>query len=183
MTATETKVTNWTIDPAHSIAEFAVRHMMISTVRGHFSDVSGTITFDPNNPANSLVHAEINAASVDTGQDQRDDHLRSADFFEVEKYPKIVFDSTKFEKVGDDRYKIVGNLTIRDVTREVELDARFLGQILDAFGKQRIGVEATTTINREDFGLTWNQVLEAGGVMVSDTINITLNIAATADED
>lgn len=182
MTGTATKVKNWVIDPAHSSAEFAVRHMMISTVRGRFNDLEGEIAFDPDDLGSSSVNAAIDTASIVTGDDKRDAHLRSGDFFQSDDYPKMTFESTKIEKAGDDRYSVTGNLTIRDVTHEVTLDVKFLGQILDAFGSQRVGFEARGQINREKFNLTWNQALEAGGVMVGANIDLILNIAAVASE-
>lgn len=182
MTATRTRTTTWEIDSVHSSAEFAIKHMMISTVRGRFNQVGGTIEFDPENPAGSAVHAKIDTSSITTGQDQRDDHLRSADFFEVERWPDMTFESTKVD-VKDDRHsKVTGNLTIRDTTKEVTLDVEYLGQIVDTFGKTRVGFEARGEVDRKDFGLNWNQMIEAGGVMVGDKVKFTLNIAAVAAE-
>lgn len=173
----------WTIDPVHSDAEFQARHMMISKVRGSFSDFTGTIQLNPEHPEGGSVEAQINVASISTSQQQRDEHLRSADFFDVENHPQITFQSTKVVPKGENRFDVVGDLTIRGVTKEVTLDTTFLGRMPnDAFGKDRIALEATTTVNREEFGLTWNQALESGGVMVGKDITITLNIAATAEE-
>lgn len=181
MTAT-TRTTTWEIDSVHSSAEFAIKHMMISTVRGRFNHVEGTIEFDPENPAASKVSAKIDASSIATGQEQRDAHLRSADFFEVERWPYMTFESTKVDVKDDSHSKVTGNLTIRDVTKEVTLDVEYLGKIVDTFGKERVGFEARGKINRKDFGLNWNQMIEAGGVMVGDNVDFTLNIAATAAE-
>jgi len=172
--------TVWTIDPAHSLAEFSVRHMMVSTVKGRFTNLSGTITFDPANVQASSVSAEIQTASVSTSDEQRDAHLRSADFFDADTFPTISFQSTRIEPVSQEHVRVVGNLTIRDVTREIVLDAELNGQGVNPWGKQVVGFSAHTSINRKDFGLNWNVALEAGGVLVSDTIKIALEVEATA---
>ncbi len=166
----------WNLDPAHSSADFTVRHMMVTNVRGSFGNLSGTINFDPDNLGASSVDATIDVATVNTGVADRDNHLRSADFFEVEKYPNITFKSTDVEVTGDDSAKVTGDLTIRDVTNSVVLDVEFLGQGGSPFGDTRAGFEATTKINREAFGLTWNQALESGGVLVGKDIKVSLNI-------
>jgi polyisoprenoid-binding protein YceI len=170
--------TTWQIDPAHTEVGFSVKHLMISTVRGRFAGVQGTIVLDEVNPANSSAEVEIDAATIDTRAAQRDAHLRSADFFEVERYPTITFRSARVERVGDDRYRIVGDLTIRGVTREVVLDATDEGRGRDPWGGDRLGFSATTTIDRSDFGLTWNQALETGGVLVSNEIKISIDVEA-----
>jgi len=178
VSATQTKVTTWKVDAVHSNVEFAVRYAMLSTVRGHFSNFEGTITIDSENPANSKAVGTIDATSIDTANEQRDNHLRTGDFFEVEQHPSITFESTKIEPSGD-HWKVTGNLTIRGVTREVVLDTDYLGQIKDAWGNQRAGFEARTEINRKDYGLNWNAPLEqAGGMLVSDSVKLTLNISA-----
>jgi polyisoprenoid-binding protein YceI len=179
---TQAAVSTWTIDGAHSVAEFAVKHMMVSTVKGRFHDLRGSLEIDEANPTNSRVEAEIETASVDTGQEQRDAHLRSEDFFAAERFPVMTFRSTRVEQVSDDEWKVYGDLTIRDVTRPVVLETEFEGQIRDAFGNQRAAFTATTTINRRDFGLNWNGVIEAGGVVVQDKVKITLHIAALKQE-
>lgn len=166
----------WNLDPAHSSADFTVRHMMVTNVRGSFGNLSGTINFDPDNLGASSVDATIDVATINTGVADRDNHLRSADFFEVEKYPNITFKSTDVEVTGDDSAKVTGDLTIRDVTNSVVLDVEFLGQGGSPFGDTRAGFEATTKINREAFGLTWNQALESGGVLVGKDIKVSLNI-------
>ena len=166
----------WNLDPAHSSADFTVRHMMVTNVRGSFGNLSGTINFDPGNLGASSVDATIDVATINTGVADRDNHLRSADFFEVEKYPNITFKSTDVEVTGDDSAKVTGDLTIRDVTNSVVLDVEFLGQGGSPFGDTRAGFEATTKINREAFGLTWNQALESGGVLVGKDIKVSLNI-------
>jgi len=176
-TATSTR-TVWNIDPAHTEVAFSVKHLMISTVRGRFADVRGTITLDETDLASASVEAEIATASIDTRQEQRDTHLRSADFFEVDKYPTITFRSTRIERVNDAGYRIAGELTIRDVTREVVLEANDEGRGRDPWGGERLGFSATTTIDRSDFGLTWNQALETGGVLVSNQIKISIDVEA-----
>jgi polyisoprenoid-binding protein YceI len=176
--AESTTTTTWTIDPAHTTVEFSLKHLMISTVRGHFGAVSGTIVLDEANPAASSVTAQIDVTSIDTRQEQRDAHLRSADFFEVEKYPSITFKSTRIEALGGGRYNVYGDLTIRDVTREVVLETTDEGRGGDPWGGQRAGFSATTRIDRRDFGLTWNQALETGGVLVGNDIRISLEVQA-----
>ncbi len=168
----------WNIDATHSQATFSVKHMMITTVRGHFDVLSGQLHIDEEHPENSWVEAEVDAASINTRDARRDGHLKSADFFEVEKYPKIIFKSTKVESKGDNEYRVTGNLTIRDVTKEVTFDTEYSGQLKDAYGLQRAGLSAKTSINRKDFGLTWNAVLESGGVAVSEKVNIEIDLAA-----
>jgi polyisoprenoid-binding protein YceI len=168
----------YNIDPTHTSANFTVRHMMVTNVRGGFDNITGTLQFDAANPAASSVDVTINVASINTGVVDRDNHLRSADFFEVEKYPNISFKSTKVEPAGENRAKVTGDLTIRDVTKSVVLDVEFLGQYASPFGDTRAGFEASTSINREDFGLGWNVALEAGGVLVGK--DIKLNIDAEA---
>lgn len=171
----------WNIDATHSEAEFAVRHMMISTVKGRFSSMEGVIEADETNPLATTVRASIDVASIDTRAADRDAHLRSDDFFNAEKYPKITFVSKRIERVDAENYKLVGDLTIRDVTREVVLDTEFEGQILDPYGNQRAGFTATTQINRTDFNVSFNGVIEAGGVVISDTVKITLRIEAVRE--
>lgn len=166
----------WNLDSAHSSADFTVRHMMVTNVRGSFGNLSGTINFDPENLGASSVDATIDISTINTGVADRDNHLRSADFFEVEKYPNITFKSTSVDVTGDDSAKITGDLTIRDVTKSVVLDVEFLGQTPSPFGDTRAGFEASTKIDREAFGLTWNQALEAGGVLVGKDIKISLDI-------
>lgn len=170
----------WKIDTSHASADFSARHMMITTVRGGFRSVTGTIEYDPANPAASWVEAVIETASMtSTGVEQRDNHLKSPDFLDIENYPTITFKSTKVIPVGDGtRAKVTGDLTIRGVTRPVTLDVEFLGQEKTPFGTTNIGFTGTTKINREDFGLTWNMALESGGWLVGKDINITLDVEA-----
>lgn len=176
--AESTTTTTWNIDPAHTTVEFSVKHLMISTVRGHFGAVSGTIVLDEANPSASSATAEVDVTSIDTRQEQRDAHLRSADFFDVEVFPKLTFTSTRIEAAGGGRYNVHGDLTIRDVTRAVVLETTDEGRGGDPWGGQRAAFSASTKIDRRDFGLTWNQALEAGGVLVGNDIKITLEVQA-----
>ena len=164
------------IDPAHSTASFSIKHMMIAKVHGGFEKLSGNLSFDPENPAKSSVEATIETASINTREPQRDAHLRSPDFFDVEKYPSISFKSTKVDgEVGD--LKVTGDLTIHGVTKQVVLDVEGPSEELkDPWGNTKIGVSGTTKIKRKDFGLTWNAALEAGGVLVGDDVSITLDM-------
>jgi len=172
-------MTTWLIDAAHSQVSFSARHMMVTTVRGSFKSLSGTIEFDPANPAAAQVEVAIEAASIDTGVVDRDNHLRSPDFLDVASFPTITFKSTRVEPQGSDRARIYGDLTIRGVTREVVIEAELLGQGKDPFtGSTKVGFAGRTTINREDWGLTWNIALEAGGVLVSKEIRIELDVQA-----
>jgi len=177
-TATEQAVSTWNIDAAHSSAEFAVKHMMVTTVKGRFAIAEGVLEIDGADPRRSRIEAAVDVASVDTGVADRDAHLRSDDFFNAERYPRFTFKSTALERVDDERWRMTGDLTMRDVTRSVTLDVEFEGRGVDAFGKDRAGFVATTKINRKDFGVNWNGAIEAGGVVVSDSVKITLNIAA-----
>jgi polyisoprenoid-binding protein YceI len=169
--------TTWTIDPAHTQAEFSAKHMMITTVRGHFDGATGTIELDEDDLTRSSVVATLDASTVDTGMAQRDAHLRSADFLDAERFPAITFRSTRIEKAGHG-YRIVGDLTIRDVTRSVTLEAGFLGIIPGMQGGRHAGFTARTRIDREAWGLTWNVGLEAGGWLVGREITISIDAAA-----
>ena len=176
-----TGTTVWTLDPAHSLVEFSAKHMMITTVKGRFSDVKGTITVDEANPDRSVVEVEIDTASIDTRQEQRDAHLRSADFLDVEQYPTITFRSKRVEGAhaeAGDSFRLVGDLTIRGVTREVVLDAAFEGTGTDPWGGERASFSAETKLDRRDFGLTWNQALETGGILVSNQLKLSLEVQA-----
>jgi polyisoprenoid-binding protein YceI len=168
----------WNIDPNHTNAEFVARHMMVTNVRGKFTDVSGSIHFDPANPTATSVEVTLSAASITTGAVDRDNHLRSPDFFDVEKYPHLTFRSTRVESTGKNTARLTGDLTIRDVTRSVTLDVEFVGTGKNPWGMTVAGFEASTRINREDFGLTWNVALEAGGVLVGKEIRIELVVQA-----
>ncbi len=167
---------SWKIDPAHSEINFTVRHMMISNVRGRFEAFTGTVEFDQQNPANSSVDVQIEAASVNTREAQRDTHLRSADFFDAETHPYLTFKSKKVEVVDDSHGRITGDLTIHGVTKEVVLDTEFNGMSQSPWGFSSAGFSATTKINRKDWGLGWNMALETGGVLVSDEIKINIEI-------
>jgi polyisoprenoid-binding protein YceI len=169
--------TTWNIDASHSTIGFSIRHMVFSKVRGRFLKYTGAIQLD-DDPAKSWVEATIDATSIDTGTAQRDTHLRSADFFDVERFPELRFRSTRIEDMGGDRLRAVGTLTVRDVSREVVLDIESAGRGADPWGNERIGFVAKTSIDRKDFGLQWNQVLEAGGVLVGDRVDIELDIQA-----
>ena len=168
------------IDPSHSSAHFSVRHMMIANVKGEFTKVAGTVTFNPENPSESKVEATIDVASLHTRDEQRDTHLRSADFFDVANFPEIRFVSTSVEADGEGEYKVKGGLTIRGVTRETTL--RVEGptpEIKDPWGNTKAGATASTKIKRKDFGLLWNVALEAGGVLVGDDVSINLEVELT----
>ena len=174
-----TETTAWTIDPVHSSAEFKVKHMMITNVKGRFTDVKGTLEFDQADVTKSKITATIDAASIDTRNDDRDTHLKSADFFDVEKFPTLTFTSTRITKAGAGELKAEGDLTIRDVTRPVVFEVEGPSEPgTDPWGNTRIGWEATTKINRKDFGLTWNSALETGGLLVGDEVTITLDVQA-----
>lgn len=179
MTDTATTTTVWTIDHSHSVVEFAVKHMMFATVKGRFSDVSGAITIDHENLANSHVDVTIDAASVDTHDDKRNGHLRSADFFDTENHPALTFRSTRVVPHGQD-LTVTGDLTIRGVSHPAILDVEFNGQGVNPWGQQVISYSATTKINRKDYGLNWNAALETGGMLVGDEIKITIEIEANS---
>jgi polyisoprenoid-binding protein YceI len=174
-TATSTRTT-WKIDPAHSHVEFAVRHLMITTVRGRFGDVQGTVVTDDTDPTKAEVEVTIAVNSIDTREAQRDAHLKSADFFDAEKFPTLTFKSTGVTDVKGDHFKLAGDLTIHGVTKPVTLDVTSEGRGKDAWGGERAGYSATTKVNRSEFGLTWNQVLETGGIAVADEIKISLDL-------
>ncbi len=168
---------SWEIDAVHSQAAFSVRHMMVSTVRGRFNVLRGSLHIDESQPSNSWVEAEVDAASIDTHNEQRDAHLRSADFFDVDKYPTITFKSTRVEHVDGQEYKITGDLTIHGVTKSVTFDAEYNGQSF-MMGVQRAGLTAKTKINRKEFDLGWGAVVEAGQVAVSETVAIEIDLEA-----
>jgi len=180
-TSTTSTTSTWTIDPAHSLIEFAAKHMMITTVKGRLADVRGPLTLDEENPDRSTVEVEFDAASIDTRSEPRDQHLRSADFLDVEHYPTVSFRSRRIEgarAAEGGRFRVVGDLTIRGTTREVTLDATFEGQGRDPWGGERVSFSADTKIDRRDFGLTWNAALETGGVLVSNDVKIRLDVQA-----
>jgi polyisoprenoid-binding protein YceI len=174
-------MSTWTLDPAHSQIEFAVKHMMVTTVRGQFRKFTTEVDFDEEHPERSSVVAHIDASSIETGMEARDAHLKSADFFEADVYPELMFRSTSITASGQG-YRIDGDLTIRDQTRPVTLDAEIGGVVPNLQGGRRAGFNATTKISRKAWGLTWNQVLEAGGWAVGDEIKISLDMAALQAE-
>ncbi len=168
----------WQIDSSHSGVHFTVRHLVIAKVRGQFSRWTGTLQVPGGDFARASLDVVIDASSIDTGVADRDTHLRSADFFDVEKYPEITFRSTGVTEAGADRLRVAGALTIKGVTRDVELDVEVLGKTKDPWGNERAAFSATTSVDRREFGLTWNQVLETGGVMVGDRIDIAIDVQA-----
>ena len=169
--------TTWNIDPTHSTIGFSIRHMVFSKVRGRFQKFTGALQLDDDS-AKSWVEVTIDAASIDTGTAQRDTHLRSPDFFDVDKFPELRFRSTSVEDAGGGKLRVIGELTIRDTTRTVTLDAEPAGRGMDPWGNERIGFAAKASIDRKDFGLQWNQLLEAGGVLVGDRVDIELDVQA-----
>ena len=179
-TAVKPEITTWKIDPAHSNAQFSVRHLMISNVKGEFTQVSGQIDFDPQNPETLSAEATIDVSTINTREPDRDKHLRSADFFDVANFPAISFKSKKAAK-GHGGLKLTGDLTIHGITHEVTLDVQGpTTPVKDPWGNTRVGASATTKINRKDFGLTWNQALETGGVLVGDEIRIMVDVELVA---
>lgn len=170
--------TIWQIDPAHTNVGFAVKHLMIAMVRGRFVEVRGAIRLDDSDLTNASVEVEIDAATIDTRQEQRDTHLRSPDFFDVAQYPTITFRSRRVARGKGNHFRVTGDLTIHGVTREAVLDATDEGRARDPSGDDRAAFSATTTIDRRDFGLTWNQALETGGVLVGTEIRITIDLEA-----
>ena len=181
MTAIATPTATWSIDPTHSAIGFAVKHLMLSTVRGTFADIAGSYTVTNDDLATATLTAEIGVASINTGVEQRDTHLRSADFFDAERFPKATFVSSGMTPAGDGRWLMSGALTIRDTTRPVTLTVTPEGRATDPWGNLKSGWTATTKLERSAFGLTWNQLLEAGGVAVGNEITLTLDIQARAD--
>jgi polyisoprenoid-binding protein YceI len=173
----------WNIDPQHSEIGFSVRHMMISKVRGQFRTFEGTFDVNPDNPAASSISGKIDVTTIDTNEEQRDAHLRSADFFDVENHPTMNFKSTRIERQSRGQYKVYGDLTIKGITREVSFDVTDEGRSQDPWGNQRWGVSATAQINRKDFGLTWNVALETGGWLVSDEITITAEVQLVLESE
>jgi len=180
----------WFFEPGHTAAEFCVRHMMVTYVRGHFKNVHGRLNFDPTNAKNSSVEAEIDARTLWTGEPDRDAHLRSADFLDVEHHPAITFRSREVKLLGDLDYSVLGDLTIRGVSRGCELRVTYLGQWqtpwweggVDKGPKTRAGFMATTRINRHDFGASWNATLDRGGIVVGDLVEITIDAEAILEQ-
>ena len=182
-TATKPAITTWNIDPAHSNAQFSVRHLMIANVKGEFTKVTGRVSFDPNRPESLSAEAAIDVSTINTREPDRDKHLKSADFFDVAHFPTLTFKSKRAEK-GPGSLKLTGDLTIHGATREVTLEVEGpTPPVQDPWGFTRVGASATTKINRKDFGLTWNQALETGGVLVGDEIKITVDVELTAQPE
>ena len=180
-TSQPTSTTTWNIDPTHTTVEFSAKHMMITTVKGRFRDVSGSIQVDEQNPARSTVEVSFDAKSIDTGVAQRDGHLVSADFLDVEQYPTVTFRSRRVDGAraeAGEEFTVTGDLTIRGTTREVTLTATYEGRGRDPWGGERISFTAKGKIDRREFGLTWNQALETGGILVSNDIRINIEAQA-----
>lgn len=171
-------MSKWKIDPDHSVAAFSIRHLEVAFVHGQLNDVSGAIKLDPDNIGSLSIELEIGISSIITGIRKRDDHLKSADFFDTEKFPKISFKSKKVDKNGDLRVKISGDLTIHGVTKSVTLDVDFAGPVKSPFGETSIGLTGRIALNREDFGVSWNTPLESGGVMVGKDVEVSVDIEA-----
>jgi polyisoprenoid-binding protein YceI len=171
-------VARWTIQDVHTAAEFAVRHMMITYVRGHFKNIAGTLDFNPAQPERAHAEVAFDAASLWSGQPDRDDHLKSEDFLDVPRHPQITFRSTRVEPMARNEFRVIGDLTIRGVTRPVTLDVRYLGQGRSPFDDTRAGFTATTRINRHDWGVSWNSEMQDGGVVVGDDVFITIDVEA-----
>ncbi len=170
----------WQLDPTHSSVQFAIRHMMVSNVRGEFTKLSGSAEGDPKDPAKATITATIDAASIDTREAKRDAHLKGADFFDVEKFPTITFKSKKIEAAGAGKWKVTGDLTLHGVTKEVVLDVdEVTPPIQDPMGNTRAGAHATTKINRKDFGIDWSKTMDSGGLIVGEEVTITLDVEAT----
>ena len=176
-TTTATALKTYQIDLSHSDATFQVRHL-ITKVRGRFAEFDGAVTFAPDAPANSSVEFSIQTKSVDTSQAQRDEHLRSADFFDVEKFPLLTFKSTAVAARGDNQFDVTGELTIRDVTKTITLPVTYLGAAKDPWGNDKVAFETEITLNRKDYGLNWNAALETGGFLVGDDVKVSLSIQA-----
>jgi polyisoprenoid-binding protein YceI len=170
----------YSIDPGHSEVGFTVRHM-VTNVRGRFNDFSGTVNMDPKNLPKSSVEFHVKATSIDTAVPDRDKHLRSADFFDVEKYPEITFKSESIAPAGKDKYNVTGTLTLHGVSKKVTLPVSFLGQAKDPWGGTRAGFETATTLNRKDYGISWNKALDSGGVLLGEDVKVEINIEAKAE--
>lgn len=173
----EARATTWEIDPAHSSAQFAVKHLVISTVRGHMGKVTGTLNLDEQDVSKSTIEATVDAAGIDTREAKRDDHLRSPEFLDTAQYPTITFKSTKITKLASDRYKVTGDLTMRGVTKAVTLDVEGSPTPLkDPFGNTKIGGVVKTRLNRKDFGVNWSKTMDNGGLVVGDDVDVTIDV-------
>ena len=169
-------LTKWVLDPMHSEVQFKVKHLVISTVSGFFKSFEGELETENDDFSDASISFSLDINSIDTNQTPRDEHLKSAEFFDAEKYPKITFKSTSFTKTGDDEYSLVGDLTVKDVTKSVTLDVEFGGAATDFYGNTKAGFEISGKINRKDFGLTWSGVTEAGAVVVGEDIKLLINV-------
>jgi polyisoprenoid-binding protein YceI len=181
-TVPSTLTGTYAVDPSHSRIGFVARHAMVTKVRGSFNEFEGTGYFDADNPSASNLQLTIQAASIDTRNADRDAHLRSNDFFDMENHPEITFVSTSVEQVDDETYRVVGDLTIKGVTKPVTVDFEYTGSAVDPFGNHRIGLEGKTTVNRKDWGVNWNAALEAGGVLVSEKVTLEFEVSAIRTE-
>lgn len=180
----ETKtITKWTIDPAHTEIVFKAKHLVIASVSGKFNEFSGSVEMENDNFENARAEFVAKTASIDTGTPQRDDHLRSDDFFNAEKYPELKFRSTSIRKISDQEYKMKGDITIRDVTKSIDLDVVYGGKIVDTYGFTRAGFSITGNINRKEFGLKWNALTETGSLVVGDIIKIDLNVEIVKEKE
>jgi polyisoprenoid-binding protein YceI len=168
----------YNVDAAHSRVGFAARHAMVTKVRGSFKELEGSGFFDADDPTRSNLELTIKAESIDTGNADRDTHLRSNDFFEMDNYPEITFKSTSVEKVNEDHYRVTGDLTVKDVTKPITIPFEVSGPVQDPFGNQRIGLEGHVEINRKDWGVSWNLALEAGGILVSEKVTLEFDVSA-----
>ncbi|WP_164007544.1 YceI family protein [Pyxidicoccus trucidator] len=173
-------IQTWNLDTTHSTLGFTVRHMVVAKVHGRFARFEGKVVLDGEDLTRGAVEVKIEAASLDTGVEQRDNHLRSPDFFDVAAFPKLIFRSRKVSVAGKNRYHVTGDLTLRDVTREVVLDAELLGRLKDPWGNERLAFQASTSIDRKDFGLVWNQAMETGGLLVGERVDISIDVQAVA---
>ena len=181
-TATGTLTGTYAIDPSHSRIGFVARHAMVTKVRGQFTDYEGSGWFDAEHPTRSTIALTIRADSIDTANADRDAHLRSNDFFDMEHHPTLTFTSTAVEQVDDEVYRVAGDLTLRGVTRPVTIDFELTGTAVDPFGNHRVGLEGRTTVNRRDWGLNWNAALDAGGVLVSEKVTLEFDVSAIRTE-
>ncbi|AQG78734.1 YceI family protein [Spirosoma montaniterrae] len=179
MEAQTATATRWVIDPTHSEVQFKVKHLMVSTVTGLFTQYEGSLEMAGDDFEGAKIAFSADVASITTGNEQRDGHLKSADFFDAEQFPKLTFISTSMKKTGDDTYELIGDLTMRGVTKPVTLKAEYGGQMQDFYGQTKAGFEVTGTVKRKEFGLMWDGVTEAGGVVVSDDVRLVLNIQVT----
>ena len=174
---------NYTVDPTHSRIGFVARHAMVTKVRGSFNEFAGTGYFDAEDPETSRLELTIQAASIDTRNADRDAHLRSNDFFDMETYPTITFVATEVERVDDENFEVTGDLTIKGTTKSVTVEVEYTGTAVDPYGNQRVGFEGKTTVNRKDWGVSWNAALEAGGVLVSEKVVLEFEVSAIRTPD